>query len=205
MNNSELDQLLKAASPPERAPELWDTLPKRITARLHWQPKRDAASLVEPRRFLLLFQARVVWALGATVVGLAVALVFFALPHPRRLHSGSQLATVGKCFREIEALFPNQVRAVVFDERGARIILAEQADVPDSPPLYLKICGPNGCERVVTFSGQQIWVNGDACDVLQDADGNVLLVGDNIAWSSASVNRDMGRYHIEARPLGTSS
>ena len=84
-------------------------------------------------------------------------------------------------------------------------MLAQEPNLPKSPPLYVKICGPNGCQRVVTFSGQQIRVNGDVCDVLADHRGNVLVVGRQLVWSGARVGANSGRYQIEARVLDANS
>jgi hypothetical protein len=121
-----------------------------------------------------------------------------ALPEP-------QLAQARKCFQEIEGLFPNQVRAIVFDQQHSRLVLSEQADVPTSPPLYVKICGPHGCVSYVTFSGQQIRVNGDVFEVLVDRQGGVLLVGRDMVWSSDRAQARSGPYRIEAKPLEVAS
>ncbi len=200
MNNSELDKLLKSARVPDRPPEFWEALPKRVTAKLHWQAGRPAAPEAEPRRF-----AAWAWGFGAAAACVAAALLVLALPGRTPPAAGHQFALVERCFREIEALFPRQVQAVVVDERGPRMVLADSADVPQSPPVYLKICGPKGCQRIITFSGQQIRVNGDQCDVLMDAAGHVLVVGSRIVWSSASAASAAGPYHIEARLVASAS
>jgi hypothetical protein len=116
-----------------------------------------------------------------------------------------QLTAVRKYFREIEALFPNQLQAIVFEQQGTHLVLAGEPNLPTSPPLYLKICGPKGCQRFVTFSGQQIRVNGDICDVLADGRGGVLLVGRNLVWSSDQATASSGPYRIEARILEAAS
>ena len=112
-----------------------------------------------------------------------------------------QLAEARKYFHELEVLFPNQLQAIVFDQQGTHLVLAPEPNLPASPPLYLKICGPKGCQRFVTFSGQQIRVNGDVCDVLVDHQGKVLLVGQETLWSDAKASVKRGPYRIEARAL----
>ena len=119
----------------------------------------------------------------------------------RSLSDDPQLAAARKYFHEIEALFPNQVQAIVFDQRGTQLVLAQEPNVPASPPLYLKVCGPKGCQRFVTFSGQQIRVNGDVCDVLADGRGEVLLVGRQLLWSGSKAVAASGGYQVEARAL----
>ncbi|HYL94503.1 MAG TPA: hypothetical protein VET69_01770 [Terriglobales bacterium] len=123
----------------------------------------------------------------------------------RHTSADPQFAEARKCFNEIAPLFPNQVQTIVFDAAGAHLVLAEQADVPASPPLYVKITGPKGEQRFVTFSGQRIRVNGDSFEVLVDRQGEVLLVGKQSVWSSSDPRAKAGPYRIEARPLPTNS
>jgi RNA polymerase sigma factor (sigma-70 family) len=78
---------------------------------------------------------------------------------------------------------------------------AHQIQEALSPPLYLKICGPRDCQRFVTFSGQQIRVNGDVCDVLSDHQGNVLVVGRQLLLSGSKASTRGGQYQIEAGAL----
>jgi hypothetical protein len=200
MNNQDLDQLLKSAAPPDCPPEFWEQLPKRITARIHWQSQRKVSTLNSPRRF-----DRVGLALSGAVVVAVLVVLFLWQSGSTTRDAGGQLARAEKCYWEVESLFPRQVQAIILDEHGPRLVLADQADVPVSPPLYLRICGPRGCQEVVTFSGQQIRVNGDDCDVLVDAAGHVLLVGSKLVWSSASRSPVAGPYQIEARMMHASS
>ena len=53
----------------------------------------------------------------------------------------------------------------------------------------------------MTFSGQQIRFNGEDCDVLADAQGNVMLVGRQRIWHSAFSVPLAGKYRITARTL----
>ena len=202
LNNSDLDNLLKAAESPARSDQYWNQFPKKVTAKIHWQSRRvatlDSADLHKPRRMILVWGLSLVSAFG--IIGFTLSLWRGLVPDETAL----ELTQVKKYVREIETLFPNQLQAIIFDEQGARLILAEKPDVPNSAPLYLKICGPGGCQRFVTFSGQRIRVNGDECDVLVDAKGNVMLVGERLLWSRVAVAR-VGKYRIEARALETSS
>lgn len=200
MSDHELDKVLRSAPLPGRPPEFWEQLPERITAKIHWQSHQPLVSQMETRRFDLLD-----WALGAGVVAAVCGVVLLLQPERKSLAEAGSFEVAEKCYRETEALFPHQVQAIVFDEAGPRVVLAEKADVPTSPPLYLRICGPRGCQEIVTFSGQQVRVNGDVCDVLTDAGGNVILAGEHMIWSSQSVRNKAGVYRIEARTMETSS
>lgn len=200
MNNAELDKLLKSAPVPDRSAEFWEQFPKRVTAKIHWQSQRLAAA-PEARRQA--FPSA--WAMAAAAACFVLALTLTLYRSQLRRDAAGEVARAEKYYREIEAMFPNQVQAIIFDDQGPRLALAEQANVPKSTPLYLKVCGPRGCQQFVTFSGQQIRVNGDTCDVLLDAAGNVLLVGRQFVWSNAGATRDAGTYRIKARLLDSSS
>jgi hypothetical protein len=200
MNNDELDMLLKSAAVPEHPPEFWAELPQRIAAKIHWQAQRSVAQTNEPRGFDFLN-----WAIGSAVVAVVLGITFLLQPGAASRATASRLVRAEKCYREVEAMFPNQVQAIIFDEHGPRVVLSEKADVPNSPPVYLRICGPRGCQEVVTFSGQRVQVNGDVCDVLLDSAGNVLIVGQQAVWSSSDLpGRDAGQ-RIEARALKAAS
>jgi hypothetical protein len=149
-------------------------------------------------RFLL---SKPAVALGVAVACLALGFVLGSWRGQYSPGKDAQLAEARKYFHELEALFPNQLQAIVFDQQGTHLVLAQEANLPASPPLYLKICGPKGCQRFVTFSGQQIRVNGDVCDVLVDHRGNVLVVGQETLWSDAKAATRRGPYQIEARAL----
>ena len=70
------------------------------------------------------------------------------------------------------------MRAIVKDERGVRLVLADKPDVPASPPLLVRLCQPQRCRSVITFSGQQVRLDGETIEVLADGHGKVLVVGE---------------------------
>lgn len=206
MKDSELDQLLKSAPVPARPEAYWDEFHRRVVAKAHWLQTHAQAGANRPRvqpfglRLPLRFAAV---GLGLAVIGLLLGFAFGFRQGRRLPITDSQLAVARKYFQEIESLFPNQVRAIVFDQQGPHLALAEQPDVPASWPLYLRICGPKGCQNYVTFSGQQIRLNGEVCEVLLDCQGNVLLVGQQEVWSTAQAPARKSRYQVAARSLET--
>jgi hypothetical protein len=217
MKDSELNQILKSAAVPEPAAERWDQFPKRVMAQIHRREQpagvekgaearvRAESMEVKPPAWAFALRFKPALALGLAVVCIALG---FALGFWKGRDSAittQQLAQAKKYFKEVEALFPNQVQAIVFDDRGAHLVLADEANVPASLPVYLKISGPKGRQTCLTFSGQQVRINGDICDVLVDHHGDVLLVGQQLVWSSAQPASKTGRYQIEARTLETNS
>ncbi len=173
MNDNELDDLLKSAAVPGRDEDYWREFPKQVTRALG-RPVPAAARI--PARPLKPHWLAA-WGVGFATACIVLGAVWWA---NRGSDAGeAQLAQARKCYAEIEALFPNQVQAIVFDRQGPRMILAPSANVPDSPPFYLKICDAGGCERMITFSGQEVQVSGQTYEVLADAKGQVMLVGND--------------------------
>jgi hypothetical protein len=208
MKDRELNEVLKRAAVPERKADYWERFPSQVTAEI--ERRRQDASIPAVAdgsttwTWATVFGAlirRPAFVLGVAVVCLAVGFVLGSWRGQRPLGQDAQLAEARKYFHELEALFPNQLQAIVFDQQGPHLVLAPEPNLPISPPLYLKSCGPKGCQRFVTFSGQQIRVNGDVCDVLVNHQGKVLVVGQETLWSDARGAVRRGPYQIEARAL----
>lgn len=195
MNTDDLEKLLRTVVVPERDEEYWERFPAGVTRRLRHVPDGVAPRSVRRPSFGLR------WGLGFATACLAVGLAVGFWSGRRTVAESPELVAMRTYFREIEALFPNQVRSLVIDEQGPRLVLAESANVPRSQPLYVKICGPAGCKRFLTFSGQQIRVNGDTYEVLADGEGGIILLGTNSAWNNTQRAAMKPGYEVEARPL----
>ena len=178
MNDSDLEKVLKAGPAPDRAPEFWDDFPRRITTKLHWQEQRTGDPVPEKSRPV----NRLAWGLS---IGMACLVIALALSHWRGITQANGLLQNEKVIWEVLAMFPNQLQAIIQDENGLRLSVAEQPDVPVSPPLWIKVCDGKRCRFFVTFSGQTVLIGGQRVEVLADARGDVLLVGDRFLWSSA--------------------
>ena len=185
--NDDLNKLLKSARVPERSPGYWEYFPKRITAKLNDQSQAATAPAGSWR-----------WAVGWVAAGLVLglSLALFVL-HQRP--TGQQ--DYAKLYREISTMFPNQVRAIVADEKGVRVVLADVADVPTSSPLLVNVCTAKRCSHVITFSGQQIPVGNGEADVLTDGRGNIIVAGQRFVWNSADNRHAANGYQIEAQRL----
>jgi len=212
MNNKELDQILKSARVPERPAVYWERFPRQVTAQLRAggglesslspsEGERVGVRGPFQRGWPTPFRWKPALALALASVCIVFGFVLGAWHARHPAGTDPQLAEVAKYFREIAALFPNQLEAIVFDQAGAHMVLADRPNVPASPPVYVKVCGPKGCQWFVTFSGQQIRVNGDVFEVLVDRQGDVLLMGRQWVWSSSEPAGKSSPYRIEARPL----
>ena len=204
MNDSELNELLRRARVPERTGEEWNELQADTVRRLnHGRGKVDGLAL---RGHALAARAHPpLHRIARWSVGLATACVLFilALNHWRtgRVEPHNDLANAQKLFSELSALFPNQLEGVVFDGSTPRLVLAEQTSTSRGTPLFVRLCGAQGCQRVITFSDRRVLLNGVSCEVLMDARGHVIVTGERFAWSSGEASSSTGGYRIEAAAL----
>jgi hypothetical protein len=194
LTNTELDQLLKSARVPARVPEFWERMPQRVSAKLHWQQHRKNKENNLPSRSVR------GWVLGITGAAVLILSGFMA----GNWHGGRQTTALlqnEKLLREVLATFPNQVRAIVQDENGLHLLLAEEPNVSQSQPFWIKVCEGDTCRSMVTFSGQTVSIAGRKVEVLADARNGVMLVGEHFFWSTHQKGNE-GRLRISAQPLG---
>src|SRR5882724_8693653 len=152
MNNPELDSILKKARTPEPPKEFWEEFPQQVARGLN----REWTENFRPGRNWF---PRLAWGFATAICILAA----FAIGHWRgrtEMKTPTDVLANAKVVRETLAMFPNQVRAIVEDERGLNLVLSDSDNVPVSPPLYVRICDGKHCSSLVTFSGQEIQIAG---------------------------------------------
>ncbi|MFA6544205.1 MAG: hypothetical protein WCS99_07250 [Limisphaerales bacterium] len=198
--DDELNELLRAVRVPERAPEYWEKFPQTVVRQLRRAEAGEAAgSRGSPGR-----SGGHLWAWGLGLATACLVLGFFA--GFRRGHSlgfsAAELAQSRKIYHELAGLFPDQLQTVLLDGRGSQLVLASDAQPPASVPLLVQICHDGICRRFITFSGQRVALNGETFEILFDARGNVLVVGDRLAWSSGEPRKAAAGYRIRATALG---
>jgi hypothetical protein len=196
MNDRDLDEKLKAARVPARDEDYWESFPRLVSAKLRATPVKHQA---DERHWL----PRLAWGGGIAFACLAIG---FAIGHWHgRVEKSDPYALLqnGKMLREVLTMFPNRVRAIVQDEHGVQLVLADQADVPASTPIYVRICDGKQCSSLVTFSGQELEIAGQKVTILSDARGGVIVTGTRFAWSSDQPITASGRLKIEARSLSS--
>lgn len=196
MKNSELISILRKARQPEPPGEFWEEFPQQVTRQLN-------RSRGESRQLKTNWFPRLAWGFAAAVC----VLVAFALGHWRgRMETktavSNDILQNAKVIRETLAMFPNRVRAIVCDQSGFNLILSEHSDVPDSTPIYIRVCSGNQCSSFVTFSGQEIPLAGQKVTVLSDAHGGIILAGNHFLWSSSERMAMNNGLEIEAKDLG---
>ena len=197
MNDSELNDLLRCARVPERSEEQWNDFPEDTMrrVRLSLPPPRVRAEGLRPR-----WRSMAGWVSCCAGVCVLVALTL-ACWRSGRTKPNNNVAGAQKLFSELSEMFPNQLEAVVLDGSTPRLVLAEKTSENKGTPLFVRLCGAQGCQRVITFSGQRVLLNGESYEVLMDARGRVIVSGDHFVWLSGDGAPVHGGYRIEATQL----
>ena len=204
MTDSELDKKLNAARTPEMAPADAADFSRQVFSEIRATPVRKTGN--PPAN---LWRAQL--ALGFSFAFLFLV-VGFALGHwlgkpgkaapEMAVTSAPDLLANTKMINETLALFPNRVRAIVQDgHAGIQLILADQPDIPNSTPLFVKICDGKNCSSLVTFSGQELEIAGQTITVLASANGGIILEGRKFVWDNQSPNTLQDGLKIEAKNL----
>jgi len=142
-----------------------------------------------------------VWGLGLATACLVLGFALGLRKGQEVPAEAPELARHQKLFREVAGLFPNRLQAIVIEGGQVRLELSEAADVPTSPPLLVEICRGGRWRTFITFSGQQVRVNGDTYDVLYNADGQVIVAGPVAAWIGATELAGPSDVKVRARLL----
>jgi hypothetical protein len=207
MTSDELNQVLRSVPVPGKTPEYWEQFPRKVRAEISRReqakpgPSPFVGSIIDgsTRRWDLHAWLRPVLALGCALSCATLLLVLLKGRDPKS--STAELVKAQKYFGEIEALFPNQVRGVSFDDNGPQMTLSDIPDLPIGPPVFLKICDRTRCHRFVTFSGQQIKLDGGFFEVLVNGEGKVILMGKSSVLSTIRLADKPDLYRIEAHLL----
>jgi hypothetical protein len=197
MNNPELNSILKKARTPQPPEDFLEEFPQQIARQLNrartenFRPQRN-------RNWI----PRFAWGFAMAICILAA----FAIGNWRgqmktKTVAANDILENAKFVRETLAMFPNQVRAIVKDDRGLNLVLSEKENVPASPPIYVHICDGKNCSSFVTFSGQEIQIAGQKMTVLSNARGGIILTGNQFAWSSDEQTLTKNHLKIEAKNL----
>ena len=195
MTNPELDARLKAAREPSLPAGYQETFTRNVLNNLRSSPGGNGAGRKGNH-----WVPKLAWGLATA----ACILMAFALGHwrgPSEKSSRPAVLADAKLIRETRGLFPHRVRAIVQDENGLKLVLADQGEMPASTPIYIRICDGNKCSSLVTFSGQEIQIAGQKLTVLSQSDGGIILEGNQFVWSSREPVAMKHKIRIEARNL----
>jgi hypothetical protein len=195
MNQTELDSILKKARTPERPREFWEEFPQQVARGLNCAGMKNYHA---KRNWF----PRLAWGL-ATAICILAAFAIGRWHAQTETKASTDVLADAKVVHETLTMFPNQVRAIMEDERGLSLVLSKSDNVPASTPIYVRICDGKDCSSLVTFSGQEIQIAGQKITVLSDAQGGIILMGNDFAWSSREPAYAKNNLKIEAKNLGS--
>jgi len=192
MDNPELDRHLRAVPGPALTPAYRQAFTEKVLANLRSAPVRT----LPPRRS---WTPRFAWALATAG---CIVLAFWIGRWHGRAEAGEDVLANAKLIHETLALFPHRVRAIVRDQHGLNLVLADDGDVAASPPIYVRISDGKNSASMVTFSGQEIQLGGEKLTVLAEADGGIILEGKQLLWNNGRAIVAAKGMTIQARNLG---
>jgi len=190
MNDSELEKLLKAAPGPGLTEEYRQAFTEKVLGNLRSSPVRSTP----PRSW----RPRFAWALATAG---CVLLAFWIGRWHGRAETGQDILTNSKVIHETLAMFPHRVRAIVSDQHGINLVLSDADNVPASPPIYVRISDGKNLSSMVTFSGQEIQIDGQKLTVLAEEDGGIILEGKGVLWSNGKAILAAKNMQIQARTI----
>jgi hypothetical protein len=194
MNDEQLDRLLRSTRPPTRPASYWDSFPETVQRRLARESRTRADA--SPQRSHS--WRPLPWlALGAAAIAVGLLLLGRPARPPQPTEfTASELQSYGEIWRQVTALFPHQVSAVILGPDGPQVVLSDQPNLPVSPPLVLRRCAADGCRIALTFSGQSVHLGNRQLEVLTDSRGGVIVTDEDAVWPTTQ-----GSLHLSARLL----
>jgi hypothetical protein len=201
MNDSELDRLLRQSSLPKPESADWERLAAGAMEKLasgrqapaHGDAKTQAGWWSRWRPW----PGWPLAASAATVVGAALILFCLGGPGVRP----QEIADARRVYDEVRLLFPDQIEALILGGPSPRLQIAEHPSSPVQRPVLVKFCSPRGCQTVITFSGVNVALQDESCEVLLDSHNQVIVVGQRFVWSSQDEKLSRGGYQITAEAL----
>jgi hypothetical protein len=195
MNPADLESRLREDLEPAPGDAYWREVPSRVPRRIVQTTFLSTQDPIPPthHRFRLTTIA------AAAGVALLFISTLMALRHTRP--APPDIRAMMTCFEEVSALFPGRLRFIVEDRDGLRMDLAEANTLVSQPRVYLEICGPAGCSRFVTSSGQAIDITSLPHEVFIDGHGHIQVAGPMVLWSSADPDVPVAGFQIKARVL----
>lgn len=167
-----------------------ETLPEGLIAALRALPSErvvplpgvDAAILAEAGASLTSLRRRRfihrIWPPLAVAAGLAIAFILFSkhsLFTPENHIASTTEDPYALILREVNSLFPHQVRAITTDGSQLQILLSEEPLTGSAQAVVIEACGAGGCTVVITYVGQTIEIERQQITVLAGEDGVVIL------------------------------
>lgn len=140
-------------------------------------------------------------------MGIAVLLTIFALKSPPQESAAKSPAlTTAEAltlWRGVKQLFPENLAAIEIQNGDSTLALSNEPLAGNAPPLLVRLCWRGTCRTFLTVSGQSINAFGLEFEVIEDAEGGVILLSEHSAWTRAEASEDLADLAVDARLLET--
>lgn len=78
-------------------------------------------------------------------------------------------------YREVSALFPQQIKSIVSDGKDLKISLLDEPTTNSSQAVVVEICENSSCKTAITYIGQTIEVGRHRVTVRADENGGIVV------------------------------
>jgi hypothetical protein len=143
--------------------------------------KTDDAVLATARETLAAIRRRKLrqrlWPVLAAAACVLFALVLFFKPRATPDPSVAAPAEdkYALILREVSALFPQQIKAIISDGSDLQISLADQPYSDNGPAVVIEICEKGGCKTVITYVGRTFEIGNHLVTVRTDEKGGIVV------------------------------
>lgn len=201
MNDQELKDRLNALKIPGCDERARDRALHRATVALAnaEEPKNEAR--------LMGWTGRLLWTVGCAM---AAAVIFVSLqaPVPLIQPKAQELADDLKILKQMEALFPGQIDAVIQKSGAVNLELAAEQSLPSDQPILVRLISGKQSIQIMSYSGRKVCVELEGSrtcfEALLNNDGNVILNGRDFIWTP-QLPVTVAGYRIEAKKLSPAS
>lgn len=187
-----------------------DSLPPEWLEALHALPSEqggpsletDAAIMASARETLAAIRRHKLrqhfWPILATAACVLLAITLFTKPG-HTPNSGAAAPVEDKyalILREVTAVFPHQVQAIIADGGELRISLADHAISGKKQAVVVELCEAKQCTTVITYVGQTVVVGEHRITVHADEKGAIVVDTTEVNPSGAASDLT-----IKSRPI----
>lgn len=106
---------------------------------------------------------------------------------------------------EMLSVFPAELKAIVANGDAPRLVLGANRTSAPSNPLVIELKKRGMIYRILSFSGEalEVSIGGETLkfEVYQTGEGAVMVVSDDLVWTSGST-KDLRGFSVQGRLLG---
>jgi hypothetical protein len=103
--------------------------------------------------------------------------------------------------REVSAVFPEQVQAIIADGGELQISLADHPVSNNKQAVVVELCEQNKCTTIITYVGQTVEIGTHRVTVRTDEKGAILIDGPEFHGTGDHPGNPVSGLHIKTRRI----